>query len=243
MCSNGKVLCLVLRQAELSSTRVWTSPLCWGLLRSCALATSPFPLHTHPEVLPTADLIFLPTSGHSEASSTAVGQEKGKNKQCTTPFSLTGRMDRACSLLCCFPQCGTNAFLPGAAPASALISFPCPLTCTAAPTPDPSVPLSPPSLLALKDPACPLSMWEVNKNVCFLQNIPSLQKGLQHRQTGQRRKGSAPCICFWCKYPFHESLRRHPFDRQHCTPTLTIVAGSAKNKQNKRVSQEFRKCH
>lgn len=78
MCSDGKLLCLVLRQAELSCTRVWTSPLCWGLLRSCVLAPSPFPLHTLPELLPPAHPISLPTCGHSGAPSAAVGQEKGK---------------------------------------------------------------------------------------------------------------------------------------------------------------------
>lgn len=85
MCRDGKQLCLVLRQAELSCTRVWTLPLCWGLLRSCALAPSPFPLHTLPELLPPAHLIFLPISGHSGAPSAAVGQEKGKTHNVQHP--------------------------------------------------------------------------------------------------------------------------------------------------------------
>lgn len=194
MCSNRKLFCLVLRQA---AAQLYDS-VPPTLLLACSGAVSPPPptlSPPHSQVLSSCLLLIQfpsPSSGHQQLKSLQWCYRAGGRwkPQCMMLFSLTGWLDPACSLPCCFPQCGTT-FLPVAAKQHLHLpqpSFP-PQQHSPLHRSDLSVSLSPPRLLAMKDSACLFSKEEINKNLCFLQNIHILQKGLQHRQTDRLGRG------------------------------------------------------
>lgn len=158
-----------------SSSAVWQNvppPLCWGLLRSCVLTTSPLP-STH---IPSSCLLLTqfpsPSSGYQQLKSLQCCCRPGQRRkpQYIMPFSLSGRMDPACKSPwnLGFPPCSSKA-----APASASTSLPRLLTSPAAPAFAQVWSFC--SLVSSKitgserPPACLFSKGERNKNMCFLQ--------------------------------------------------------------------------